>query len=145
MKNKSMDYNSINFKNKDVDRFATKFGKDTDPPYGYQNQTTIGEQVSNAGKSGARSMSNAYLNAVSNKMQNMTEQEKMKLANQTAKKTAAKIYESDGGNENPNFYSFRQSALRSAGLPTDVQYMEEQAKSAYKQVMDLPNRNKPKR
>jgi hypothetical protein len=145
MKNKSMDYNSINFRNKDVDRFATKFGKDTDPPYGYQKQTTIGDQASSAGKSGAKSMSNAYLNAVSNKMQNMTEQEKMKVANQAAKKTAEKIFEADGGKENPSLYSFRQAALREVGLPTDVKYMEDEAKSTYKQVMDLPNRNKPKR
>jgi hypothetical protein len=34
------DYNAINFKNKDVDRFATKFNKASDPPKKTEGQTT---------------------------------------------------------------------------------------------------------
>ena len=37
MANKKIDYNSINFKNKDVDKFSTKFGKD-DPGKGLFQQ-----------------------------------------------------------------------------------------------------------
>lgn len=135
MAKQKMNYDAINFKNKDVDKFATKFGNGD--PIGYQKQKTVRGEVGKAAKSGAKSMKDAYTEALSKKMSTMTDQEKNKLANKAAQKTAEKIYEADGGKENPTLYNIQNKLQNYTGQPTNREYMEKQAKRSYERVMDL--------
>jgi hypothetical protein len=138
------DYNSINFKNRDIDRFAGKFGQG-DPqgdPIGYQKQKTVRGEVSKTAKSGAKSMAEAYNKGLTKKMSTMTDQEKNKLANKAAQKTAEKIYEADGGKENPTLYNIQNKLQYYSGMPTNREYMERKAKGTYDKVMNV---GKPKK
>lgn len=45
MANKKIDYDSINFKNKDVDKFTTKFGKDGNPLLKAPSNTSVSEST----------------------------------------------------------------------------------------------------
>jgi hypothetical protein len=141
MKNKNMDYNSINFRNKDIDRFSSKFGKETDPPVGYEKQKNLGTETKSSVKSGTNSIANAVNAAIDNRLANMSESEKSKVANKAAQKVAEKVFTNQGGKENPNLWKFQDYSSYALGVPGHTEEMESAAKKTYTDIM---NRGKKK-